>query len=143
MIKKNTNKNIIEIARSYSFKKNLGDYQMADFFCSAKMEVPEKEATKTSKKLFKFCQKEVKKSIEDFLATKTPDTAKLSVLPKGIITVVPEKPNWKQNYAIAKQDAPRKQVEQEAADAYGGENKEEEEKIIALNKVLNPDGEGN
>ena len=36
----------IEVARSFSYKLNLGDYENADFFCSAKTEVDEKDYDK-------------------------------------------------------------------------------------------------
>lgn len=58
---------LIEIARSFSRKVSLGDYQMADFFTSAKMEVPEKEADATSQELFNFCQRETERSVKEYL----------------------------------------------------------------------------
>lgn len=58
--------NLIEIARSFSYKKNLGNYQVADFFCSAKKEVPEEDAEKTSEALYQFAKKEVVKSLNEF-----------------------------------------------------------------------------
>jgi len=57
---------LIEIARSFSFKLNLPNYQNADFFCSQKAEVEEKEAEKTSEKLHSFCKREVIKSVNAF-----------------------------------------------------------------------------
>lgn len=56
----------VEVARSFSFKLNLGDFQNADFFCSQKAEVPEKEAEKVSEALYEFCKKEVMKSVNSF-----------------------------------------------------------------------------
>ncbi|MDD5551282.1 MAG: hypothetical protein PHS34_08485 [Candidatus Omnitrophica bacterium] len=57
---------MIEIARSYSQKLNLGNYQVADFFCSAKCECEDNEAETKAKELYDFCKREVEKSIEDF-----------------------------------------------------------------------------
>ena len=57
----------VEIARSFSFKLNLGGYQTADFFCSQKSEVPEEEAEKKSEELYKFCQKEVFKNLKEYI----------------------------------------------------------------------------
>jgi hypothetical protein len=59
---------LVEIARSFSFKLNAGNYESRDFFCSQKAEVPENEAEKTSEKLYQFCKKEVMKSIADYKA---------------------------------------------------------------------------
>lgn len=58
----------IEIARSFAFKLNIGNYQSADFFCSAKQEVPEDQAEVLSGKLYAFCRKEVLKSVAAFEA---------------------------------------------------------------------------
>jgi len=56
----------VEIARSFSFKLNLGNYQMADFFCSEKTETSPDKAEEVSEKLYEFCRKEVQKSIASF-----------------------------------------------------------------------------
>lgn len=60
-------KDLVEIARSFSYKLNLGNYQTADFFCSQKAEVPPKDAEETSQKLYQFCKDEVVKSIQQYL----------------------------------------------------------------------------
>jgi hypothetical protein len=49
----------IEIARSFSFKLNIGNYQSADFFCSAKKEVKESDAEAESQALYGFCKLQV------------------------------------------------------------------------------------
>lgn len=71
MSQKKTNKRkprekMVEIARSFSFKKNLGSYENADFFCSAKKEVKESEMEETSEKLYQFCRSEVIKSVNRY-----------------------------------------------------------------------------
>ena len=56
----------IEIVRSFSFKKNLGNYEMADFFCSEKVVCDPEDAEKMSDALYQFCKKEVAKSVAVF-----------------------------------------------------------------------------
>ena len=58
---------LIEIARSFSYKLNVGKYQTADFFCSQKEEVPSSQALGTSEKLYEFCKSEVIKNIKDYV----------------------------------------------------------------------------
>ena len=92
---------LVEIARSFSYKLNLGNYQTADFFCSQKAEMPEKDAVKMSEELYKFCEDEVMKSVHnyqlDHLPIETPKTPK-------------------QNFIEAKANAPAEQAKQEVAD---------------------------
>ena len=57
----------IEIARSYSEKLNIGNFQSADFFCSQKQECEEKDAESVSKKLFHFCRMMVRADISEYL----------------------------------------------------------------------------
>ena len=61
-----TKEKTIEIARSFSRKVNLGHFQNADFFCSAKAEVSEKDAVKIAEELDKFVQDEVMKSVNTY-----------------------------------------------------------------------------
>ena len=58
---------LIEVCRSFSFKYNAGDYQMADFFCSEKEEVPVGEGKATSRRLFDFCKSEVENDVATFI----------------------------------------------------------------------------
>ena len=58
---------LVEVARSFSYKLNVGKYQTADFFCSQKAEVPENQATEISEKLYEFCKAEVIKNIKDYV----------------------------------------------------------------------------
>jgi len=50
---------IIEISRSVGRKVNLGNFEMADLFCSVKAECDDDDVAETSKKLLKFCWSEV------------------------------------------------------------------------------------
>jgi len=54
---------LVEVARSFSYKKSLPNYENIDFFCSQKAEVPESQAEKKSEELYEFCRKEVSKSV--------------------------------------------------------------------------------
>lgn len=54
---------VVEVARSYSRKVNLGNYESEDFFCSAKQEARTSEVKKTSDKLFEFCKTQVLKDM--------------------------------------------------------------------------------
>jgi hypothetical protein len=58
---------LIEITRSFSFKLNLGNYQMADFFTSEKCECLESEKEKKSEELYNFCKNETFKSVNKYL----------------------------------------------------------------------------
>jgi len=58
---------LIEIARSFSYKLNCGNYESRDFFCSQKAEVEQIDAEKTSEALYRFCKKEVMKSVKEYL----------------------------------------------------------------------------
>ena len=54
---------LVEVARSFSRKVNLGNYETIDIFCSQKAEVIEDEAEKISEELYLFCKNEVMKSV--------------------------------------------------------------------------------
>lgn len=58
---------LISITRSFSYKKSLGNYQMADFFCSQTAECEEAEAEKISESLHNFCKNEVVKSLNRYV----------------------------------------------------------------------------
>jgi hypothetical protein len=56
----------IEITRSFSLKRNLGNYESADFFASAKKRVLAMDAERTADLLYQFCKQEVLKSVRAF-----------------------------------------------------------------------------
>jgi len=56
----------VEIARSFSYKLNVGNYESRDFFCSQKQTCLEKDAEEVSKKLFKFCQRQVMCAVDQY-----------------------------------------------------------------------------
>src|SRR5579863_8321687 len=56
---------LVEIARSFSYKLNAGNYESRDFFCSQKAECKLKDAEDVSEALYAFCKSEVLKSVKD------------------------------------------------------------------------------
>ena len=71
------NKQLVEIARSFSYKLNCGNYESRDFFCSQKAEVPYEEAVKTSEALYLFCKNEVMKSVNKYIKDNTPESEQI------------------------------------------------------------------
>lgn len=59
---------LVEVARSFQFKLNVGNYESRDFFCSQKAECLAADAEDTSEKLYAFCKKEVMKSVKAYAA---------------------------------------------------------------------------
>jgi hypothetical protein len=57
---------MVEIARSFSFKLNCGNYESRDFFCSQKKQCLEAEAEATSEALYQFCKSQVMKAVREF-----------------------------------------------------------------------------
>lgn len=57
---------LVEVARSFSFKLNVGNYETRDFFCSQKAECRPEEAERVSEGLYAFCKNEVLKSVNQF-----------------------------------------------------------------------------
>jgi len=60
-------KKFVEVARSFSFKLNVGNFESRDFFCSQKAEVKEEQAEEISEKLYQFCKNGVMKSVNAYL----------------------------------------------------------------------------
>ena len=67
-----TDKNLVEVARAFSYKMALPNYSNVDFFCSEKAEVPIEEAEKKSEELYQFCRNEVLKSVKHYLNESKP-----------------------------------------------------------------------
>lgn len=57
---------LVEIARSFSFKLNCGNYESRDFFCSQKAECKPEDADKTSELLHAFCKEQVLKAVNAY-----------------------------------------------------------------------------
>lgn len=58
----------VEIARSFSYKLNVGNYESRDFFCSQKAECPIDDAERVSDALHAFCKTQVLKALADYRA---------------------------------------------------------------------------
>lgn len=59
-------KKLVEIARSFGYKLNVGNYESRDFFCSQKIECYEDESKETSQRLYEFCKIEVLNSVSAY-----------------------------------------------------------------------------
>lgn len=70
----------IEITRSFSQKKNLGNYETLDSFCSAKIECDIKDVEENSKMLDEIVQREVNKTLAGL--TKQPEPQGLTIEPE-------------------------------------------------------------
>lgn len=57
---------IIEIARSFTYKLNVGNYESRDFFCSQKSECNAEDAEATSERLHQFCRTQVMKAVKEY-----------------------------------------------------------------------------
>ena len=60
---------MVEIARSFSYKLNCGNYESRDFFCSQKAECKASDAGATSEALHQFCKSQVLASVREYMAT--------------------------------------------------------------------------
>src|SRR3990167_2975064 len=65
----------VEIARSFAFKYNAGNYQSADFFCSQKSECSPKDADKISEALYQFCKQQVLNAVNEYKKELNPATS--------------------------------------------------------------------
>lgn len=59
---------LVEIARSFSFKLNVGNYESRDFFCSQKAECKLKDSERISEALHEFCKAQVMKDVNAYRA---------------------------------------------------------------------------
>jgi hypothetical protein len=62
----------IEIARSFSYKLNTGNYQSVDFFCSQKAECEPGEEEATSERLYNFCKRQVLQAMNQYREERLP-----------------------------------------------------------------------
>ena len=85
-------KKLVEIARSFAYKHNLGNFQSCDFFCSQKAECTEDEAEAKSEALYQFCKKEVLKSLNDYLSLQVDMGGEDYKNPRKELTTVYPKP---------------------------------------------------
>lgn len=62
----------VEIARSFSFKMNVGNYESRDFFCSQKAECDAVDAETTSESVYQFCKSQVLKAVREYKEERLP-----------------------------------------------------------------------
>lgn len=58
----------VEIARSFSYKLNAGNYESRDFFCSEKAECSIEDAAEVSAALFSFCRSQVLLAVKECMS---------------------------------------------------------------------------
>lgn len=56
----------IEIARSFSYKLNVGNYESRDFFCSQKVECGLWEADAISDRVHNWCKAQVLRAVREY-----------------------------------------------------------------------------
>jgi hypothetical protein len=56
----------VEIARSFSYKLNVGNYESRDFFCSQKATCSFADAETISQQLLAFCQQQVRNDVAEY-----------------------------------------------------------------------------
>lgn len=56
----------VEIARSFSFKLNCGNYESRDFFASQKAECAIEDAEEVSAALHGFCKRQVLQAVQEY-----------------------------------------------------------------------------
>ena len=56
----------VEIARSFSFKLNMGNYESRDFFCSQKAECKIEDSERVSQALHDFCKSQVMRAVREY-----------------------------------------------------------------------------
>jgi len=54
---------LVEVARSFSYKLNCGNYESRDFFCSQKAECKAEDVERISGLLHQFCKQEVMRAV--------------------------------------------------------------------------------
>ncbi len=58
----------VEIARSFSYKLNVAQYESRDFFCSQKAECLIEDADEVSADLNEFCMDQVMAAVKEYVA---------------------------------------------------------------------------
>lgn len=56
----------VEIARSFSYKLNAGNYESRDFFCSQKAECSFSDSERISEALYTFCKEQVMRAVNQY-----------------------------------------------------------------------------
>ncbi len=74
-------KKLIKIARSFSMKKNLGNYQTADFWMMQEVECAEEEAEKKSEEIYQFVKSQVLKAYNEYGVMPKPEEEYAMITP--------------------------------------------------------------
>lgn len=53
----------VEICRSFTYKKNVGNYESRDFFCSQRAECAAEDMEATGELLYAYCKSQVLRSV--------------------------------------------------------------------------------
>lgn len=53
----------VEISRSFTYKKNVGNYESRDFFCAQRAECAAEEMEEIGDALYAYCKSQVLKSV--------------------------------------------------------------------------------
>ncbi len=56
----------VEIARSFSYKLNVGSFESRDFFCSQKAECEPEDSAAVSEALYQFCKSQVMRAVDQY-----------------------------------------------------------------------------
>jgi hypothetical protein len=65
----------VEIARSFSYKLNAGNFESRDFFCAQKAECRASDAEKKSDELYAFCKRQVMRAVAEYREENQPLTS--------------------------------------------------------------------
>lgn len=57
---------LVEIARSFNYTLNVGNYESRQFFCSQKAECRAEDAEAVSERLYAFCKSQVIKAVSEY-----------------------------------------------------------------------------
>jgi len=68
---------MVEIARSFAYKLNIGNYQSADFFCSRKEEFAVNDVDDASRMVYEWCKNQVEGDVERYIEEHKPESEKV------------------------------------------------------------------
>ncbi len=56
----------VEISRSYTHKKNVGNYESRDFFCAQRVECAAEDADAIGELVYQWCKRSVLRSVAEY-----------------------------------------------------------------------------
>ena len=123
-MKKSEKKQLVEIARSFSYKMGLPEYSSVDFFCSQKTEAPVEDRDKASEDLYVFCKKEVERAVNEYKEQRFGEVLKK----KGL--EVPKEPVKDTDDVNAELDATRINEARSRVDSLGIQSNQERHTVV-------------